>query len=151
MTPEQAAAVTSTDQLPAHLRQDAAELLAEFAKAQAAKGHGPESVAADVALVLLQLAFYEPAEVPTLEDIEREARGGWPWETNREKRQALHDDRADGYGRAFLLWHLRVDRERGDEEREAWALDQLAQADEWAAMPPGRRRKQITPEEDDDD
>ena len=100
---ERAAAVTSVEQLPEHLRAPARVILRQYAKSMSAEGYPPEHIANDAALLLFKLAYFEPDECPSLDAYEASGSGGgWPWNSNLERREAIVSPR--GYGRAYELW-----------------------------------------------
>ena len=106
MTPEEAAAITDPAQLPDHLRGPARRLLAALGKSMATKGYSPRQISRDVGLILLKLAYFEPDECPSLAAYEASgASGGWPWDSNLDRRVAIFDAR--GYGAAYDLWRAR--------------------------------------------
>jgi len=126
MRPEEAAAVITTDDLPTYLRKDTAELLAEYARAKAADGDDSATVACAVAQLLFDIAYYEPEEVPDLEEV---LGGSWPSPSNQARRAAGGDSVSaappTGYRLASLLRSLRLARECGDKDAEAAAQRDL--------------------------
>jgi len=97
---ESAAAVRSVRDLPDALRDHAEALLVEYAQALEEQGHEPDDVACLVAGLLFRLAFFQPDECPTVDDV-LDAR--WPWTSNYDRRHDLTPEPDGRFSHALLL------------------------------------------------